>query len=234
MLQIMKQIKKININDYETRYPKNNKSYFDNLDENQKEEYLVLYSTYLSVLLKYIDFKCDLKFFDKIILNDSANFKAISEDDMDLYQYSCSDFFKYFYIRSNIYIERLSDKEIKFIKSQSLDFNENNYELMGNFICNTLSKVILESEDSDEIFYTNFGPASKNFIKPNNALILGVRFDEYYIEEGEPQETWVIRHNTRLSMLLNLCEMLEYTLSKDMQIPVSVIKYNEFSIKNRK
>lgn len=234
MITIIEQIKKISTNDYETRYPKNNKSYFDNLDENQKEEYLVLYSTYLSVLLKYIDFKCDLKFFDEIILNDSANFKAISEDDMDLYQYSCSDFLKYFYIRSNIYIERLSDKEMKFIKYQSLDVNENNYALIENFICNTLSKVILESDDSDEIFYTNFGPASENFIKPNNALILGVRFDEYYVEEGEPQEAWVIRHNTRLSRLFNLCEMLEYTLSKNMQIPVSVIKYNEFSIKDRK
>lgn len=229
----MELIRKINIKEYETRFPNNNETYFNNLDENQKEKYLELYSVYLSMLLKYLDYKCSLKFFDEIILNDEMKFKAISEENMDLYQYSCSNLLKYFYIRSNIYIERLSKEEIEFLKIQNLNFNDKNSYQIENFICNTLSKVIFETKDSNEIFYTNYGPDSKNFIKPNNALILGVRFDDYYIREDESQETWVNNNNIRLSRLIAISEMVEDSLSITLKIPVYVIKYNDFSIKKK-
>lgn len=225
----METIKKINVQEYETRFPNSNDLYFKRLTYNQKKEYLNLYSIYLSMMLNYIDSKSLIKKFDDMLLNSNVKFKPVEEKNMDIYQYCCSSFLMYFYIRNNIYIERLAPKEIEFLKTH----DTKSIEQKNIFIQKTINKVIKESND-DELYNINYGPESPDYIVPNNSLIIGVRFDDYYVDEKQADEEWISNYNIKLSKLNILKDFMAKKFTKELNIPVDIIKYNDFSIKKKK
>ena len=72
-------------------------------------DYLQEYSLYIYLLLQYLLKTTDIKKYDDLLANDKHNFIPLKQEEMDIYQKLCSSIFKYFYIRNNIYIERLSE-----------------------------------------------------------------------------------------------------------------------------
>lgn len=161
----------ITIENYQTRFPNNNLEYFDNLSENEKIEYLELYQKYHKLVLKYFIKKFNLLDYDKTLKNNENKFIKINKDDMDLYQYLSSDCLNYFYLRNNLYIERLTPEEREYLK------NVKPYENVNEFIIKTLKKVITEMPDREVMFC--FGGDGLEFFKPNGSIIFGVRYDEF-------------------------------------------------------
>jgi len=215
---------------FETRMPNGNEEYFNNLSDEEKEKYLKLYECYSNLFNQYIINKLDLHKCDDMIGRSKNDFKVVDKDKMDLYQYLSSKYLKYFYIRNNLYIERLTSDELKFLEMK-MNIDPDGYdERCENFIEKTYDKVCVENTDLKSQVNINYGPDAYSFFKPDNALIIGYRFDDYYKDYNTSDSEWVEKNNDRL-FELELTEMGLNIVCKDkLKIPVCFLKYNDFSV----
>ena len=221
---------KVTISDYETRTPNSNSNYFNSLSEPEKAKYLDLYLLYYDLLYKYLISKLELQKYDDMLLNSQNIFYQVAIENMDLYQKIGSKYLKYFYLRNNLYIERLSKEELDFLNKKLVNNNHDLDNETLTFINNTYQKVILENYQG-EVYNINYGPDSLSFYKPNNALIIGVRFDNYYKSPLESDDEWNNKYNDRLYELEIIMKILSRKLEKFETLGY-VIEYNDFSIKN--
>lgn len=224
----MNNIKYIDENWFSLRTPNNNENILTNLSTQKKETYLKLYSIYSYLLNQYLIKKLNLKEYDTILANWKINFPVIQENNMDIYQYLSSGLLKYFYLRNNIYIERLSKEDTDYLYNIYNTKNLNLDEEKEKFIERTYLNIILE-EPNQINHYINYGPDNSNYFKPTNAIIIGFRFDEYL---NHNIKTWPETHYEQLEIVNNLLEIVKYDINKlNLSIPVCIIKYNDFSIK---
>ena len=212
---------------FRTIEPSSSINYYDSLLEVQKEEYLRLYSLYNHLLMKYIMKNFGLQRYDDVF-NHNHNFFKVPKEKMDIYQFRAYGFLNFYYLRNNIYIERLSEKEKKFLfdKLKRLD-----YELDSaseSFIQGTFYKVLLESSLQS---YTIYGLNNDNFMRPSNALIFGIRNDDYCLD-GKSFD-WEKMNSERKSVLFFFNQALEQEFSTKLGVPVFVIQYNDFSVNKK-
>lgn len=99
---------------------------------------------YKEIFLDYIIKKLNLVEHDEKLSKSKLNYVPISDDKKDCYQKNNAKNLKYFYVRNNIYIERLTRQDIEFIQNK----RKNNEVLLDKewieFIENTYPKVIQE------------------------------------------------------------------------------------------
>ena len=162
-----------------------------------------------------------MKEYENIISKSNLQIQPIEEENMDLYQYLSSDILKYFYIRNNIFLERLSNEQIKYLyhlyTNNSFVLNEESEK----FIKDTFIKTILEKLNTQN-YFTNYGPDNSKFYKQTNSLIIGVRYsmnkDIFFKQE---------------QLIDNLIMILESDAKRAHKnsVPLSVLKYNNYCIK---
>lgn len=225
-------LKKVSINMYNTRFPLLNSEYFDNIEN--KEEYLNEYSMYNYLLLMFLIKNTSIKRIDNEIKNCrefKSEFKCTFDEDKDLYQYLCDGELSYFYIRNNLYIERLSAEEKKYldslISSSNFEFNEESEK----FIKDTFMKVISEEtkNNHESSYYLNFGPSdSRTFFALNNSIVIGARF--YPGMDSNDKEDFEKNYYARLEYFSNKCEELEKLLKSELGKEASVIEYDSDSV----
>ena len=147
---------------------------------------------------------------------------------MDIYQRLSSSYLKYLYLRNNLYIENLSNEEIlrlrQFMQQQATLSNQELYR----FIENTYQKVISETK---EVTTMNYGPENPDFFADSNSIIIGLRTDDF--ADSDKIENWSELHNKREFELDFFLNYLKVELNGKLPIPVSVIRYNDFSVKKR-
>ena len=153
---------------------------------------------------------------------------------MDIYQYFSSDILKYFYIRNNIYIEKLNKKEIDFLEKK---IQSKNYELDDEtmqIIESSYRRVIFEDVlKNGELCKTLYGPNSSNFFADNNAIIIGVRYDEF-AENKLNDDEWDELHQQQVEFLESLITRMNKNLNSNSAVPIEILEYSEFSIIPRK
>ena len=202
----------------------------DSLNENELEEYLNLSTLYRKLLNEYIKL-LGLQKYDELLKNSNLNFIKIDEQEQDFYQYYNNSNLTYYYIRNNIYLNRLTLEEKNFLKNKlnNQDYTMDNETI--TFINNTFKKVIKEIHNNvNEPFDTNFGPTSSSFFARNDALVIGFRYDEFN-DVGMDDETFDINYENQQKYYKSLNKQLENELKNKLQIPVTVIEYDENSIK---
>ena len=96
---------------FETRIPNGNANYFDGLSNEAKDRYLRLYEIYSDLLYKYMNAKLELSKYDDMIASSENGFKPVDPRLWDMYQYLARKYLKFFYIRNNLYIERLCNED---------------------------------------------------------------------------------------------------------------------------
>ena len=200
------------------------------LPDTEVQNYLNLSTLYRLLLNEYIK-QLGLENYENTIKNSELKFIPINASKQDFYQYYNNSNLAYYYIRNNIYINRLNEKEKEYLqkKLNSHDYSLNNQDI--NFISQTLCKVIKEVHDNtSEPFDVNFGPLSTNFFAPNNALVIGFRYDMFN-DNGMDEDTFVDNYEKKREFCLSLNEQLEIEIQNRLQIPVKVIEYDENSIK---
>lgn len=226
----MKNIQIISKSDYETRFPKSNNRFIESLDAISMNTYLSLYSMYSSLLENYLINKLSLKDYDDMIKDSGLNFIDIDFNEMDIYQRAYSNELSYIYLRNNIYIERLSIEEKEFLNDILYEVVKPTDSEIDNFIERTYKKVLFENiNNNGDVLMTNFGPESGNFMVPNNALVLGIRYDEFN-QANMDDSTWDKNNKEQIKFLLNIEDQLINNSNLDIQ--VYIIKYNEYSIIN--
>ena len=201
----------------------------------EKDDYIKLYNLYRSLLTEYIIDTLELKKYDEKILKSNLNFKQTNKEEMDSYQYFSSEELKYLYIRNNIYIEKLDENEMSFLKNV---LNSNLYSLneeTKKFIVNTYEKVISECRENDgKESFTFYGPNTTRFMASNKSLIIGMRYDEF-AEDGLNDDEWYDRHVSQiLDYLPQIFFEIESNSEEKISMPLRVLRYNEYSIIKRK
>jgi len=200
-------------------------------DSNIMNNYLILYSVYNILLIQFLMKEYYLKDVDEQLAKRVGDFIPISKEMMDLYQYSSLGFLKYFYLRNNIYIERLSDDDKRYLFEI---YNSGNYSLneeRENFIRRTYLNTILEYPNNTNRNFC-YGPDNRKFIKPGNAIIIGVRYDQFSNMTDDTNVFNVFAKRTGQIQILS--NFLEYKIKSMSSIPFYVIEYDEFSVNCKK
>ena len=226
----MEKIRIINENEYFS-LDINDKIY-QNMNEIQKDEYLNMYSLYMNFFIKYLIKIINLQEYDKLFSGSSPIFVPVKDKNMDIYQLVCSSLLKYVYIRNNLYLERLTADELKFLRTKltncDYSFNKEAFE----FINTTFKKVIFELIDNDynKIVQINRGPLSESFFAPNNSLVIGLRYDKFNLNNMS-EEAWFENQCDQWEFVRSMIQKMEMNISSVLHIPCKVIEYDEFSIK---
>ena len=226
-------MKKITVEEYKTRTPVRNKEYFESLSSEEQENYIELYNVYAALLTKHFIEKYKLDEYDKVLINSPFSFPKVKEEDMDIYQYLASDDLSFIYLRNNLYIERLSQEEknklVWLAQEEKPEYTPEVEELMEN----TFRKVIVENETEEENLNIFYGPMTGAFLAPDNAIIIGIRYDDYQLLPGESEEDWLEANNNRLQDTETVISILETRMPMLTNTKTAAIKYNEFSIKKK-
>lgn len=226
-------MKSITVEEFKTRIPFSNSEYFNSLDREEQESYVALYNTYSSLLTDYFINNFKLDEYDEALVDSPYSFTKIEEDDMDIYQYLASDKLNFVYLRNNLYIERLSREEQQYLIDKAQEDDISFDDEADEFIKTTFEKVMLENFDSRESTNVFYGPDNGNFIYPDNAIIFGIRYNDYYQLPGQSEEDWLEENNNRLQDVETLSTILETRMSKLTGVDCYAVKYNEFSTKKK-
>ena len=97
-------------------------------DGNLNDAYFKLYNTYLSLFYDILNDN-GLNSFDNDLENSNLHFNQVEKEDMDMYQ--SNSIFKYFYVRNNLYLEKLSNEDIENLLSN--DSNKKDIVLVKSF-----------------------------------------------------------------------------------------------------
>ena len=209
----------ITINDYDNRFPKLNEKYFNSLSDEEKQTYLKRLETYHNALINMLIKSLDLNTFEDSINNSKNAFKPVSNDKKDLYQLMSSDKLKYIYLRNNLYIERLSEEELKILDNNK---NEEVYPLVQK----TFKKVIDDYPGKNMI--TNYGPDADSFYTKSSNLIFGIRIDDDYFPEESNKLELIMNREFELDFFKTF---LEITIKEKCDIEGTLIHYTKDSIK---
>lgn len=223
----MDNIRIINEDDYKLRFPNSNAQYFESLNEQQRSIYLKVLSLYYEWFSLYVNDLLGLKEYDNFL--ESENYKAVSEDNMDLYQKQSSKILKYMYIRNNIYVEKITNEELQFLRTRIQNKQFEYDEQAREFIEKTYKDIIIEDCVGKDVS-TNYGPLSERFLIPNGTIVIGTRYDEYYQEENETKEEWTKKYNEKSNQLSFMIDLINAKFSQQ-SINAKIIKYDDFSIK---
>ncbi len=229
-------INNINVIDevnFDTRFPMLNSKITSDLNQISKEMYLQIYSTYSTLFRKYLIKELNLKKYDDIIANSELNYVKVESRDMDIYQSFTKDVLNYFYIRNNLYIENLAKDEKEYIFTKYLMDDTDLDKETETFIEKTYPKVIFENVNHDNsLCDINFGPDNQQYYAPNNAVVIGIRYDEFNLNGLSDQE-WDKLHEKQLDHLLDIISNLENNEILKSNLPLITIIYNEYSVKKK-
>jgi len=209
------------------------KQFLNDISQEDKELFLAVYSLYRKLFLNYLLKKTKIKEYDDGLLSSDLKFLKVPVADMDIYQYISHENLGYLYLRNNLYVERLTTEETQFFHDKLRTGNEALDEESEKIIGTTISRVIFEDVMKDGNTYkTNYGPLAQSFMAPNNALVIGIRFDEFNLNGHDPS-TWGNLHVEQLKYVFALSDKIEKELTEILGMPAVVIKYDEYSIKKK-
>lgn len=182
------------------------------------DTYFKLYNTYLTLLYDVLNDN-GLNKYDYELENSNLHFNQVKKEDMDMYQYN--SLFKYFYIRNNLYLEKLGEENILKLLSNNNDKKD--------IVLRTF-KNIININDGYKVCY---GPDTDNFWYDSDILVLGFRFDEFS-DNGLSDDAWEEEFYKKRTYLNNMFSVLESTLTKKLDLKVKVCEYDKYSVINNK
>lgn len=205
----------------------------EGMEQEKKSEYIEMYNTYRALFTEYIIDKLNLKSYDKKITESNLRFSQVNDESMDVYQYFSNNELNYFYIRNNIYLNKLSEDENSYlrekIKKQDIQLNKETVE----FIEETYEKIIYEGNSEEHKgFLTLYGPNSRTYMAPNDAVIIGVRYNEYDLQELSDKE-WSDLNMKQMEFLYPFIKNMKEEIKENLKNSISIIQYNDFSIIRR-
>lgn len=173
------------------------------LEENEFEFYQIKYRNYVELLLmSYLDFSS----FDTEI----NNMLPVMEDkDYNFYHKNSTLGSNYVYLRNNIHIERLTKEEFQYFKNLC---SKNEKDI--SFITRTFGKVLYEYTDT-----AMYGMQIPKYEVSSKGLVFEFSFDQKKIKTMEQ-----IKFSR--SYYVKIFDILVEKLHKQLNIPISLVKYN--------
>ena len=76
------------------------------------------------------------------------------------------------------------------------------------------------------------GPDNSDYYVPNQSIVIGFRYDEFNLNNLS-DEQWDNLHDKQLLYLSEFLLKMSKEISSKVNIPIQVIKYNEYSVKKK-
>lgn len=135
----------------------------------------------------------------------------------------------YFNIMNNVDEDNLSDdmkyKYIEFFSKSVEQLCSNEVEpLIDKFIDNTYKQLLFKNNNQNGMYY---GPINDNYWAPSDAIVLGLFYAEFDIEEGN----FDYLYDKQEEIICNIINRIQYQNAQNANLKVAVIKYNEFTEK---
>lgn len=222
-------------NDLYAMYSKSRINKFNSIEEEQKRKWLKIHNLYRKLFTQYIVKKIELNKYDERLSKSGLDFLVNKQEDMDIYQYFSSHVLKYFYIRNNIYLDNLSENEldtiVSTIEKENAEFNDVTEKMIEDTYKKVIFYDILKNGKKCKIFY---GPDNGRFLAGNDALILGVRYDE--LENKDIEESKLVElFKTQMQFLGKTIKEMQIELEdKKIGIPINIIRYNKYCVLRRR
>ena len=166
------------------------------------ERYYALYKDYRSSLERYLLKVLDLDEYDRRIKNAASLFQEVSNPDKDFYQFFSSMGLSFFYLRNDLYVEKLSMEEIAYFISLTKEDIDNLNEETISFIEKTWKNIISVGQDGTMIYMCDNEPDSDYFRFPPNEITIGFRYDELACNDHADRDQWS-RHNELQNIFVN-------------------------------
>lgn len=185
---------------------------------------------YRKIFNNYIINQLELKKYDRSILESELRFKKISKEKMDMYQLLSENELNFLYIRNDIYIENLNPDEINTLKK--IEYGSFLSEDIMEYVEKTFSKVIIHEKEDEEIGQIKFfGPYTSKYMAPNNSIVIGIRYNDYYTN-GLDDKNWSILREKQLDFLDDLKNRIINEQKNKIKNEIFIIHYNDFSFFN--
>ena len=196
-------------------------------NDEDMQKYLQMYNTYNNLLIQYVSQKYYLNEADEKLAEYNDEYTPVVSEDKDLYQHAAEGYLKYFYLRNNIYVERLNEEDQKYLLSlKDYTLTKENEE----FIERTYLDVILENATIMGM-EVKYGPNNAKYYKPADAIIIGVRYNQF---ENLKEDSDINLFAETFGKLQILIDYLEYIVKENLKEPFYVIIYDEYSINCKK
>ena len=206
---------------------------FDGKKYNFNDRYYQLYRNYKVLLDRYLVDKFSLKVYDDLVANSNLLFIPMKKADMDYYQYISKMGLKYFYLRNNIYVEKLSLEDIeKIINLTEDELNKPSKEII-EIIERTYPIVIDYANGKGLPGISCYGPDSQRFWIDSSELVFGFIFDEAADNGLGEDEEWFQNDIKQKAFLRSLFVVMKNKMNEVNQKNNNIIWYNEFTINER-
>ena len=178
---------------------------------------------YKYMFFKYICVKLNLFEFDKKIEDYGIN--NINEEIEGMYK----DLSKYFSLVNKVDDTRLTGdlrKQYEYYFSLPIEqlYNLQIQNDVFKFLESTYKIMLFPNIKENHCYY---GPLSYNYLAPRDSVVLGFNYYEFDI----PDENFDKLHYERNVFLCQMINHIQITLSQQIGIPITIIKYNEYSKK---
>ncbi len=194
-----------------------------NLNEANRKYLILVYQ----FLLKYTQLK---KYDELLSISEEYKIPTINNDKKDKYQILSN--LNYFYVRNDLNLKALNEKELEFLDEINLDTLSINNSEVDDFIRKTFRKVMFKYDftDVNKKYKVWYGPAeSSKYMVDNDTLIIGFRYNPYVDYDLKKYENQ-LKYFQRDDYIDSICQELQDNISKSLGLNVKVIKYDDFSI----
>lgn len=197
-------------------------------DGSLTNDYYDCYRLYAYFLLSYLNEIFHLTDLEEKAQKIDSPLKPLKLDDKDFYQKLSP--LKFFYIRSFLYIEKLSLLDILFLKNR-ISSKKFSYDGAAKRVIEKSYKVVVkhhEGYDEDIVSYGDF--SSGKFFAPNSAIVLGIRFDPQYEDEAKDSDEWLKQFAEKKTLVSLFIDMIEKE-AENKNISLKVLEFDENSVK---
>ena len=121
---------------------------------------------------------------------------------------------QYFFLRNDLYLDRLSLEEKTFIVSKMNSINENDKKELNEFLENNLLKLLLPETDKTYIYWDG---SDDEHLAPSDAIVIAFHTIEFLNGIDESRNMYI---NKKLNYIQDV-------LGPQNNLKVAIIKYNE-------
>lgn len=189
----------------------------------EKSFYVSIYTYYKKILEHFLNEKLPFIKYEEECKQ--KHLKKLFDTSKNIFLQSSYLDSNYFYLRNPLYLENLTETELK----ELLEFTKNeesNKEKINSFITRTFKKVLINPYTSiqSSLF---FGPITEAFAAQNGSLILG--FHCVKEEMGNTDEERTLNQLKQINFLEKLKIDIQREGTKILNIPVICFEYNEYT-----
>ena len=194
------------------------------------EKYCLLYWIYRNLLDSYLRQKLNLAEYDRRIENSGLKFIPVKQTDMDFHQYLSTMGLSFFYLRNELYLEKLSPADIDVLLGLTPKDVMNPKSETLRIIERTWKTVIDFSVEPGIKGMSRYGPDSDNYWFESDQLVIGFRHDDFADNGLGEDDAWGKNNNLQIALINTVLAELRNYGKSSMNQTVNAIWYNDYTI----